>query len=343
MPFARGIASTGSSVASADSSVVSPWFIVAQMNGEPAAGTATGDQVSGSGLDTFRLSISHSERRGGIQANVTTRWKGRLLTALIVLGVVVAIGLGLWAMQRRLIYFPDDRIPAVEIMGPGWEEVTYSTGDGLTHRGWFRQPKPGEPIIVVFNGNAGNRADRSALGAGLADAGFGVLLTDYRGYGGNPGGPTEVGLAMDARGAVNFVREHAPTSPSIYFGESLGAAVAIEVAVENPPEALVLRSPFTSLADIGRVHYPWLPVGALLKDRFPSIDRIGRVAAPVLVIGGDADSIVPIEQSRAIFDAAAEPKHLVVVTGSDHNDPELTSGAGVVREVAEFVARVLGG
>lgn len=243
-------------------------------------------------------------------------------------------------MQRRLIYFPDNRLPAIEVMGLGWEEVSYSTGDGLTHRAWFREPQPGEPIVVVFNGNAGNRADRAGLGSGFVEAGLGVLLTDYRGYGGNPGTPTEDGLALDARGAVGFVNTRAPASPRVYFGESLGAAVAIELAAADPPAALVLRSPFTSLEAVGRAHYPWLPVGALLKDRYPSIDRIGLVGAPTLVIAGDADSIVPIEQSESIFNAAAEPKHLVVVSDADHNSPSLTGGT-IVREVVEFVARVV--
>ncbi len=94
----------------------------------------------------------------------------------------------------------------------------------------------------------------------------------------------------------------------VYFGESLGAAVAIELAVADPPTALVLRSPFTSLADIADVHYPFLPARALLRDEFPSLDRIGGLTTATLVIAGSEDSIVPIDQSRAIFAAAPEPE-----------------------------------
>lgn len=262
--------------------------------------------------------------------------------ALAVLAVVSLSGVGLWAIQRRLIYFPDDGVTSVNVMGPGWAEVELHTADGLTLGAWYRAPDAGQPVVVVFNGNAGNRADRAALGAGFGAVGWGVLLTDYRGYGGNPGDPTEDGLARDARAAIGFLHEEAAGVPLVYFGESLGAAVAIELATAEAPSVLLLRSPFTSLADVGRVHYPWLPVSALLKDRYSSLERIGYVAAPTLVLAGDADSIVPIGQSQEIYAAAPEPKHFVLVEGADHNDAELVSGASLIDEIVRFVNREIG-
>ena len=258
---------------------------------------------------------------------------------LIGLAVVFVAGLGMWAGQRRLIYFPDENAPSIEVMGPGWEEVAYQTGDGLTLGAWYRAPSPGQSVVLVFNGNAGNRADRASIGLGLTSAGLGVLLTDYRGYGGNPGDPSEDGLAADARAAAAFVGDREPGAPVVYFGESLGSAVAVELAVAEPPAALILRSPFTSMAAIGRVHYSWLPVGAILKDRYPSDERIGEVEVPTLVVASDADSIVPIDQSRAIYEAAPGPKHLVVVPGADHNDPNLVSGPEVIDEVMTFIGQ----
>ncbi len=261
--------------------------------------------------------------------------------ALALLAVVFASAVGLWAVQRRLIYFPDRRAPSLSVMGSGWEEVAYQTSDDLTLRAWYRAPELTRPVVVVFNGNAGNRADRESLGSGLAANGLGVLMTDYRGYGGNPGHPTEDGLARDARAAAAFVRARSAESPLVYFGESLGAAVAVELASVDPPAALVLRSPFTSLAEVGRVHYPWLPVGSLLKDRYPSDERIGLVQVPTLVIAGEADSIVPVSQSREIFETAPGPKQLVVIPGADHNDAILLSGPKMIGEVAAFVARAI--
>lgn len=256
------------------------------------------------------------------------------------LGVLIAMSvvfLLLWVVQRRLVYFPDTASPAIVAMPAGWEEVTYGTTDGLLLNAWLHPPDPGQPLVIVFNGNGGNRMGRMPLGTGLAAAGHGVLLTDYRGYGGNPGRPSESGLAMDARAAAQYVRERYPDHPVVYFGESLGAAVAIELASTEPPGVLVLRSPFTSLVAAARAHYPWVPVNLLLKDRYPSDERIGSIEVPTLVIFGSADSIVPPSQSRAIFDASPGAKRLVVIEGADHNDGVLTSGGRVLAEVEAFI------
>ncbi len=271
---------------------------------------------------------------------MTTRTKGRALGILLVIAAISAALFGLWAGQRRLIYIPDPRAPTIATAGAGWRDATFDTADGLTLGAWYRPPQPGRPIVIVLNGNAGSRAGRVPLGNGLASAGLGVLLTDYRGYGGNPGRPHEEGLAADARAAVHFVRITAREAPLVYFGESLGAAVAIRLAEEAPPAALVLRSPFLSLEAVGQVHYPWLPVGALLKDRYPSADRIGGIAAPSFVIAGDSDSIVPVEQSQALFDLAPEPKRLLIIPGAEHNDPALTSGEEMISQIVDFLSDV---
>ena len=258
----------------------------------------------------------------------------------VVVGAAVVVT-GLWLFQRRLIYLPTQRIPSIGDVAAGWREAAYQTSDGPTLRGWFVPPRDGKSVVVVFNGNAGNRSDRMPLGNGLATHGFGVLLVDYRGYGGNPGHPTESGLADDARAAVRWLRESEPDHLVVYFGESLGAAVAIELAVAEPPSALVLRSPFTSLSAVGAVHYPFLPVRLMLWDRFPSLDRIQEVTAPTLVIAGTSDSIVPIGQSRAIYEAASQPKTWMVVDGADHNDPRLTSGAELIEATTRFLGDVI--
>ena len=164
--------------------------------------------------------------------------------------------------------------------------------------------------MLVCNGNAGDRSMRAGLAVAFNRAGFSALLFDYRGYGGNPGDPSEDGLAADAHAAQQWLARQPDVDPRriAYFGESLGAAVAVGLAVQSPPAALVLRSPFTSLPDVGAVHYPWLPVQRLLLDRYPSIDRIASVSAPVLVIAGDRDDIVPMSLSRRLYDAQAYPQ-----------------------------------
>ncbi len=251
----------------------------------------------------------------------------------------------LWISQRRLIYFPTQAVPDAGSVLPGMEEVTYSTDDGLTLEAWFVPTTGGNSsgTVMVFNGNAGNRTGRIPLAQALSEHGFAVLLVDYRGYGGNQGRPSESGLAADARAAVAYLktRSDVDTGRLVYFGESLGAAVALRLAEHQEPAALVLRSPFTSLPDIGSTHYPFLPTSLMLWDRYPNLETIRGIEAPILVIAGAADSIVPVEQSRKIFEASLGTKRLVVIDGADHNDFALTAGAQLVEEVVAFLDDVL--
>jgi fermentation-respiration switch protein FrsA (DUF1100 family) len=268
------------------------------------------------------------------------------LARVIGFGLVIAcfvVG-GLWMLQDRLIYFPGpDPGPAPH----PWEERTVETEDGLELSVWVRidDGAVGRPLVVVFPGNGGNRAGRVPLGNQIASAGYGVILGEYRSYGGNPGTPTEDGLIADALAISRMARSAGLGDAGIvYFGESLGAAVAIGAAAVEPPDALVLGSPFTSLVDVGRHHYPWLPVAALVRDRYPSLERIDRGdvdGIPALVIGGSADRTVPIEQSRTIAEALGATMR--EVPGADHNDPSIRSAQAIVRVVADFIDSSLDG
>jgi fermentation-respiration switch protein FrsA (DUF1100 family) len=240
------------------------------------------------------------------------------------------------------MYFPDSRVPAPREVGlAGVESVRFPAADGLELAGWFVSAgAEARATVLVFNGNAGNRAYRAPLATALAAHGFNVLLFDYRGYGGNPGAPTEAGLAADARAAHAYLagRRDVDAARLVYFGESLGTAVAVGLAAEHPPAALILRSPFTSMADIGAHHYPILPVRLMLRDRFDSRDTIARVRAPILVIAGDRDDIVPLEHSRRLYDAAPSPKELVIIKGASHNDDALLSGEQMIQAIVRFLS-----
>ncbi len=262
-----------------------------------------------------------------------------VLTGVAIVAVVLAV---IWFGQRGLIYFPDSQVPAPAAAGlPSAEPLAFETEDGLRLEGWFVPPVSSASgyTVMVFNGNAGHRGYRAELAAQLAARGLAVFVFDYRGYGGNPGLPSEEGLARDARAALAAVgaRPGVDRARLVFFGESLGAAVAVRLALEFPPAALVLRSPFTSLAAIGQMHYPFLPVRWLLRDRYPTVERIARIASPVLVIAGDEDRIVPLGDSRAVYDAAPHPKRFVVVPGADHNDRALNIGPAVVRAVVDLL------
>jgi fermentation-respiration switch protein FrsA (DUF1100 family) len=257
--------------------------------------------------------------------------------------VVALVLLALWTGQRRLMYFPIGETPAPDGLGlADVEAVTFDTADGLCLGGWFFPAGTATPTtVVVFNGNAGNRSHRVPLASGLRDRGLQVLLFDYRGFGGNPGTPTERGLALDARAARDFLlrRSDVDATRLVYFGESLGSAVAAELAAEHPVAALILRSPFTSMADVGQHHYWWLPVRWLIRDRYATIDLIGRVRSPLLVIVGERDRVVPAEFSRRLYEAAREPKAIVSMPGADHNDYELLAGDDMIEDIIRFLRR----
>jgi uncharacterized protein len=258
--------------------------------------------------------------------------------AVVVALFTLLVGL-FWAFQRSLIYLPDDGpVGAAGELLPGARDVTLTTRDGLELGAWYLPAAPDAPAVLVANGNGGHRGMRAPLAQALGDEGLAVLLFDYRGYGGNPGSPSEEGLALDVRAAREFLLRDAGARPErlLYFGESLGAAVVTELATEHPPAGLVLRSPFVDLAAVGSVHYPFLPVRALLRDRYPVAERIARVRVPTTVVYGSADSIVPPAQSRAVADAAAQLHRLVEVPGADHNDLVLLDGEAVVSAVVDL-------
>jgi fermentation-respiration switch protein FrsA (DUF1100 family) len=270
---------------------------------------------------------------------------GRVTSTLIALLGVAAVVLALaFLLQRHLIYLPFGDVPPVPPELAGGEEVQLVTSDGVELGGWFvpaREAGP-RPSVLVANGNAGNRAHRAPLAAALRQFGVSVLLFDYRGFGGNPGTPSEQGLYRDALAAREYLTSRPEVDPDriVYFGESIGAAVMAGLATEHPPAGLVLRSPFTSLADVGRRHYPWLPVRLLLRDRYDVASTVARLDVPVLVVAGEEDRIVPARQSRAVYDAARGPKRFVQIDGADHNDAELFTGEELLAQVRSFLEEV---
>jgi uncharacterized protein len=267
-----------------------------------------------------------------------------VLFASVVTAVVLFVVLLSWAFQRRLIYLPSTgAVPSAATMLAGARDVQLTTTDGLRLGAWYVPGRvaAGTFTVLVANGNAGDRSLRAPLARALANQGFGVLLFDYRGYGGNPGSPSEEGLARDVRAARQFLTdEGVPGERLLYYGESLGAAVVAELATEHPPAGLVLRSPFTELASVGQIHYPFLPVRALLKDRFPVVEYLAQVTVPITVVYGTEDSIVPPEESRRSVAGARGPIRLVVVEGADHNDPALLKGEVLVQAVMELANEI---
>lgn len=261
------------------------------------------------------------------------------MVALLAAGTAVGYGglLGLlYAAQRRLLFFPD-RAPArpeawnVADMAP----IVVRTVDGLDLTGWHRPPsRAGLPTVVLFHGNAGHLGMRGFKARHLLDAGFGVLLAGYRGYGGNPGQPSEDGLYADARAFLDRMGE----APVVVYGESLGTGVAVQMAVERRVAGVVLEAPYTSVPDIGAMRFPWAPVRLLMRDRFDSLAKIGRIRAPLLIVHGERDRTIPIRFGRRLFEAAAEPKRAAWLPAAGHNDVYDHGAFEIVRRFLEELA-----
>jgi uncharacterized protein len=265
-------------------------------------------------------------------------------TAAVVAGVVIVL-LGLvWGFQRRLIYLPDTSSapPAAtafaRVQAPEPQDLTLSTDDGLELEAWYVPASDDADrgvTVLAAPGNAGNRESRVPFAEALRDAGFSVLLMDYRGYGGNTGRPSEEGLALDARAALRALHEELDVAPerTLYYGESLGTGVVVELAQAHPPAGLALRSPFPDLAEVGARHYPFLPVRTLLWDRYPTVERIAGIDVPTTVIYGGSDSIIPPELSRSVAGNAAELYEEVEIPGADHNDAALFTGTELLAAI----------
>ncbi|MYC81461.1 MAG: alpha/beta hydrolase [Acidobacteria bacterium] len=261
-----------------------------------------------------------------------------LLKGLLVVYVVL-VG-SVYLFQRKLQYFPNaDPVPLPQEQAfRGLQEVELETEDGKRLLSWYW---PGDrPLtLVYFSGNGGNRADRLEWARDFHRLGFGLFLLEYRGYGGNPGTPSEAGLYRDAQAALDWLARD-PGRKLAYLGESLGSGVAVEMATRAAPAGLIIQSGFSSAADVGQHRYPLLPVGLLMKDPFDSLPKIRGLGCPLLAIHGDRDRTVPLSLGRALFEAAPEPKEWLPVPGAAHNDVSGVGGQSYWRKIDDFLTEV---
>lgn len=240
---------------------------------------------------------------------------------LLAIAAYLALVAGMTLLQRRFIYLPDRSVPDRERAGAeDAEPVTIRTPDGLDLLAWHWPAAGRRATILYLHGNAGHIGHRAVKIRPLVDAGYGILLLAYRGYGGNPGRPTEAGLLTDGEAALAWLVQRGD-GPVVLYGESLGSGVATALAGNPVVRGVVLEAPFTSLVDIARRRYPILPVRLLLADRYPNSDRIAGIGAPVLIVHGDRDTVIPVAHGRRLAALASSgPVTLAVFEGADHND-----------------------
>jgi pimeloyl-ACP methyl ester carboxylesterase len=217
-----------------------------------------------------------------------------------------------------LLFFPERKLHATPAVP--YEEPAIETDDGERLHGWLAGGERA-PLghVLLCHGNGGNLSDRALHVELLTAAGFGVLAFDYRGYGRSTGRPSEAGTYRDARAARRALLDRVGPERVFYLGESLGAAVALELAHHHPPAGLILQSPFTSIRDMARLHYPIVP-RALVPDAYPSLRLIRALEVPLLVLHGERDDIVPLLHGEELYEAATCPKRLVRFPRAGHND-----------------------
>ena len=242
---------------------------------------------------------------------------------ILLIGYLAVLGL-MMAMEDSLIYFPSVYPDGYwNPAGLDFEDARFEAADGTKLHGWYVPAANPRAVILFAHGNAGNLSHRVEILEMLNRLSVSVLIFDYRGYGRSEGSPSEAGVLQDARAARRWLAERAGVSESqiVLLGESLGGGVMVDLAASDGARALVLQNTFTSLADVAKFHYPWLPIKLLMRTQFDSLAKIGRYQGPLLQFHGDADTIIPFALAERLHAAANQPKQLVVVPGGDHNDP----------------------
>lgn len=241
--------------------------------------------------------------------------------ALVIGYIVVAVVAML--LENYLLFFPVS-YPNGEWRPAGieFEDAWFQADDGTKLHGWYL-PHPNPRATLLFcHGNGGNVTHRAmALEALHKSAGASVLIFDYRGYGRSEGKPSGAGILADARAARAWLaeRENIDETDIVLLGESIGGAVAVDLAARDGARGLVLESTFDELTEVAAQHYPWLPVRWLMRTRFDSAGLIGQYRGPLLQAHGDADTLVPIRYGRRLFEAANGPKRFLLLPGHDHN------------------------
>ena len=275
-----------------------------------------------------------------------------LVATILILLLILALTTMSWTdlLERHFVFFPTREIERnPSDVGLAFEDVYFVTGDGLTLNGWY-VPDPSRAIVddsgksgitlLWFHGNGGNighRVDDLALFHHLL--GVNVFIFDYRGYGKSEGKPSEKGVYRDSRASLAYLlsRPDVDKERIVYLGRSLGTAVAVELALHRQPQGMILVSPFTTIADMGRHLYPVLPVRLLAGKRYDSLSRIRQYHGPLLVIHGEHDEIIPIEQGHRMFDAANPPKSFHMIDGASHNDGLGDAGGELWAALRDFL------
>jgi uncharacterized protein len=252
--------------------------------------------------------------------------------ARIGLAVVVGVPLFVYLLQEKLLFYPQPLGKPLNV--PNVEEVKITTPDGVLLHGWLvkgRHPLPA-PLVIYFGGNA----EEVSWLASVADqfGGWSLLLVNYRGYGGSEGKPGERELFADALTIYDWAIARPDVLPArvIAMGRSLGTGVAVHLAANRAARGVILVTPYDSIKEIAKRHYPYLPVGVLIRHPFDSISRAGKIGAPLLCLAAGEDLVIPPKHARRLYDAWGGPKTWREIAGAGHDsisgEPEYWDAIG---------------
>ena len=237
---------------------------------------------------------------------------------IFVLGYFVFL-FSTYFFQRNLLYHPkinnydDHKLTSVV------EKITIKTKDNIELLSWYYNNNINKKTILFLHGNAGSLENRIEKLNHFANMKVNFLIVAWRGFSGNKGKPTESGLYEDARSAIEWLRSKGIIEKNIIiYGESLGTAVAIEVAQNKKFAGIILEAPFTSMIDAGKDKYPFLPVRWLLKDTYESDKKIKNINSPILIMHGKVDNIVPFSMGKKMYELANEPKNFYISEYANH-------------------------
>ena len=243
-----------------------------------------------------------------------------IIYAIIIYALFVLL---LFFFQRSFLYFPSkEKTDVSYFIDSGLKEIELNTSDGLILKAWFKKPNTqDEYTILMFHGNAGHVGHRVEKFKRFIATGYGFLFLEYRGYGGNPGKPSEKGLYYDALSALEYLsKHHIFPDKIIIYGESLGCGIAVKLNSEIAVAATILEAPFTSIADIAQRQYWFVPAKWLVLDRYEILKIIDKIKSPLLVIHGEKDNIVNISLGKKVYEAAPQPKEFLFVPNAGHNN-----------------------
>ena len=253
------------------------------------------------------------------------------ITLLGLASIYACVVLLFYFWQDKLIYFPHygGHAATPAQLGLAYESVMLNTDDAVVIHGWYVPAAQARGNLLFFHGNAGDirlRLDSIRRFHGL---GLNVLIIDYRGYGKSQGKPSEAGLYRDARAAWDYLinTKQASAESIVIFGRSLGGAVGAQLASERQPAALILESTFTSATELGAELYPYLPISWILRQRYATQQKLPTIRCPLLIVHGRDDDIIPVTHAHRLYQAAAQPKQLLVLAGGHNTLPGTTPRA----------------